>query len=544
MRRALVLVLGACTVGMSATWAACGSEQAQLTPSSVRVDILTDYAPGLEFDEVVVALEEQRISVVAQPGQAWVPAISVGSLSLAPGAHTLAASLRNHGADVVARPVDVEVTGATAVEVALTRSCADVACSAPAACHAGTCVDAKCSNLAPSACGEAECSARTDCPPSSGCLVAQCRSSVCLAIVDDLRCADDEHCDPTSGCVPDAVSVMSCDGQEAGTTCRPAAGACDSPEVCDGVSAECPADSFLTAGVVCRAATDTCDREETCSGTSAHCPLDAVAAANTPCGTEPTEPCDRADVCDGVSKKCYDAVQSFGIVCRERADFDVPLNPGGCDIAESCNGVSKECPPDAREPPTKICRAASPTTAPTCDVQELCGGANRCPPDAVKGNGTLCDAASASVCDADDYCDGVSKFCPESYLVGNVCRAAVGDGCDVAEICSGLDADCPADAKRPAGYQCRAAGGICGVAEYCDGASNSCPADQHRPSGTSCGGSTCHTSGTCTGTSPTMCSGEGQLLPAGTPCPCSGDRCGFCSSIGTCSNCSTANCDF
>jgi len=44
-----------------------------------------------------------------------------------------------------------------------------------------------------------------------------------------------------------------------GTVCRKAVGLCDLDEVCDGVSAACPADKYAPTTTVCRAAAGLCD---------------------------------------------------------------------------------------------------------------------------------------------------------------------------------------------------------------------------------------------------------------------------------------------
>ncbi|HTP28831.1 MAG TPA: hypothetical protein VMK12_24620, partial [Anaeromyxobacteraceae bacterium] len=69
----------------------------------------------------------------------------------------------------------------------------------------------------------------------------------------------------------------------AGTVCRAAAGACDVPEICDGVSGVCPADELAAAGTVCRAAAGDCDIAEACTGSSPACPADSFKAAGTVC---------------------------------------------------------------------------------------------------------------------------------------------------------------------------------------------------------------------------------------------------------------------
>ena len=47
-----------------------------------------------------------------------------------------------------------------------------------------------------------------------------------------------------------------------GYVCRPASGACDAAETCDGVSSMCGADGLKSAGEVCRAAVSECDVAE------------------------------------------------------------------------------------------------------------------------------------------------------------------------------------------------------------------------------------------------------------------------------------------
>lgn len=80
---------------------------------------------------------------------------------------------------------------------------------------------------------------------------------------------------PRFDMVPTEVSVVgSCEGMPAGHVCRLAQGDCDQPELCDGVSPECPQDAFLPAQTVCRPASDACDPAELCDGLSPHCPPD------------------------------------------------------------------------------------------------------------------------------------------------------------------------------------------------------------------------------------------------------------------------------
>jgi hypothetical protein len=60
--------------------------------------------------------------------------------------------------------------------------------------------------------------------------------------------------------------------------------------------------------------------------------------------------------------------------------------------------------------------------------------------------------------------------------------AARGRRCDIAERDTGTSLTCPSDAKRSAGFVCRASAGTCDVLEACDGAAAACPDDAFKPS--------------------------------------------------------------
>ena len=126
----------------------------------------------------------------------------------------------------------------------------------------------------------------------------------------------------------------------AGTSCRLAAGPCDVPEVCDGVSAACPADQYALATTVCRAAAGLCDIPGTCTGSSPDCPVDAFLTAGTVCRAA-TGPCDLAESCSGTDPDCpADSMVPAGTVCRASTDSNQ------CDPAEVCTGSSVTCPTD------------------------------------------------------------------------------------------------------------------------------------------------------------------------------------------------------
>ncbi len=335
-----------------------------------------------------------------------------------------------------------------------------------------------------------------------------------------------EECDQGAGVngMPGSCCAMNCTLKEAGESCRNAAGPCDVPELCDGVTVNCPADAFATVGTVCRASSpgEVCDEVEVCPGNSATCPPDGVQTAGTECRAA-AGVCDVAEACDGVSKFCPADGKSTAL-CRASA--------GVCDLAELCDGIDDDCPADAKS--TALCRAA----ADVCDAAEQCDGADDdCPADALASAGTECRAVAGD-CDVAEQCDGVDPACPADGFVSagtecrgeagvcdvaeqcdgggpdcpadafapdtTVCRAASpGEVCDVEEFCTGSDVNCPADAVEPDTTVCRAAAGVCDIAELCDGTNKTCPADSVEPDTTVCraasAGEVCDVPETCDG---------------------------------------------
>ena len=239
-----------------------------------------------------------------------------------------------------------------------------------------------------------------------------------------------------------ACTADVCDGSgacthpagNAGTVCRPAAGACDVAEACDGVAGSCPADALVSGGTVCRAAAGACDLAEQCDGASSGCPTDALVAGGTQCRAA-AGVCDLAEACTGTGVACPADAKGTQ-VCRDAA--------GPCDVVESCDGVADDCPADALQGATVTCRAA----AGECDLPEQCSGSTAsCPADAKS---TAVCRPTAGACDVLEACDGVANACPTDVLVsaGTVCRPAAGP-CDAAEACAGAGASCPADAVLP-----------------------------------------------------------------------------------------------
>lgn len=199
------------------------------------------------------------------------------------------------------------------------------------------------------------------------------------------------------------------------------------------------------------------------------------ATTGTICGGGGLGVCDAGDTCDGAGT-CVDRLLTTG-ECR-------PAVPGGCDVPESCDGSGYDCPADGFATAGTVCNAAG---ADPCDADDVCNGSDATCAAAVATAGTACRMGSGP-CDLGATCDGAATTCPASTpaAMGTACRAAVAGGCDVAEACDGTSLACPVDGFVAAGTECRAAvPGGCDVAEACDGTAN-CPMDAFVAAGTEC----------------------------------------------------------
>jgi len=274
---------------------------------------------------------------------------------------------------------------------------------------------------------------------------AECDSGFC---VDGVCC--DEACgnstDDCFGCSQAAGATQdgTCETLPADHVCRPAAGLCDYPETCDGLSDQCPADLLYQANHECRRPAGACDLTEYCTGESTACPADARQPADYPCRPA-RSPCDLAETCDGVEVDCpADQFVTTHLECRTAA--------GPCDQPEYCDGESAWCPADVYYGANRVCRPA----AGYCDQSELCaGGTTECPADLHRADGTFCD--DGLFCTGDDSCrDGE-------------CAVHQGDPCgDDGLFCNGQEY-CAEENDR-----CRHTGDPCAVNQECSESLDEC----------------------------------------------------------------------
>jgi hypothetical protein len=170
------------------------------------------------------------------------------------------------------------------------------ACTSTSQCTSGSCVDGVCCNTTATSCGQCyacnvpgsvgtctatsggACSDGNACTTNDTCSAGTCLPGAPLVCNDQNVCTVDS-CNPASGCVYTPGN--------AGTVCRAADNACDTPEVCTGTTAVCGPDVDLQAPVLA-AATD-----QVVVGTCSAAPLafTTPALANGTCEAGTTVTC-------------------------------------------------------------------------------------------------------------------------------------------------------------------------------------------------------------------------------------------------------------
>ncbi len=176
-------------------------------------------------------------------------------------------------------------------------------------------------------CGEDSCPEGMNCDDSSGEIECNCPEGFCKI---DEECIPDGVADEVHLCRicnvdenPNGWSVVA-----SGVVCRLSVGECDIEEVCDGVSIDCPENSFLPEGSACGDNTDTeCDNPDTCNGEGECVPN--FEPAGTVCAPSSGEVCDTDDVCDGLGN-CVETIMEQGSSCDDG-------NP--CTALDSCDGL-------------------------------------------------------------------------------------------------------------------------------------------------------------------------------------------------------------
>lgn len=195
---------------------ACSSSAAEL-----RVDLRTDYAPGVEFDRVHVEVTREGVVVAAQElaveqTDDFIVGARVADVEgMRSGLHQLNVTLSLAGTPRIEHRIVFEQPGGVfAITALITRNCEGIDCSTDALtqCLDGRCVDAMCSPTTPDTCPEPECMVNADCVATLDCGQAICAEGVCIEALDDSRCAAGV-CDRILGCTSsggDCATSLDC----------------------------------------------------------------------------------------------------------------------------------------------------------------------------------------------------------------------------------------------------------------------------------------------------------------------------------------------
>ncbi len=159
------------------------------------------------------------------------------------------------------------------------------------------------------------------CSVERRCLSDLCVDGVCCATSCGGGLDDCLACSVAMGGSSDGT----CTPRVSGAVCRPASGACDAAEVCDGAGAACPIDAAMSDGTSCANAT-VCDGAERCAS--------GVCIAGAPPSCDDGDPC-TADACDALSG-C--ASTSIAGCTGDAGALDAGEGDAGADDAGASDG--------------------------------------------------------------------------------------------------------------------------------------------------------------------------------------------------------------
>jgi hypothetical protein len=431
-----------------------------------------------------------------------------------------------------------------------------VACPTGQTCRGGACVYSGGNGGGPDANG--------DCPAGQ----ATCGRQGCIDVASDTaNCGACRHVCPSPApgtCQGAAVCTNGVCGfapVAAGTVCRPAAGPCDLPEVCDGASLACPIDAFAQTTVECRPSAGPCDVAEYCTGAAA-CPPDAFQPATVECRSATCHDgvATRAATCPASGPACPEVVAAActPYVCGATDCLTACASDADCVPSHHCDagvcladvGLGLACD-EASDCASGFCvggLCCNTACAGQCEACDLTGTVGTCSP---RPSGAVCDDGDA--CTRTDACDGAGR-CVGSDSV--VCTALdlchdVGTCDPTTGVCSNPDkpdgTPCNDDNACTVGDTCQAGECIVGSPRQCLNTHGLCVTVSCAPAagcvetpvayGTPCldffkcdGNEICDGAGNCIEGTPVTCDacnacdpGTGTCVPANNGASCSGD---------------------
>lgn len=466
--------------------------------SALLVDLRTDYVPGLDFVTVEVsatpagATTELPSSRTVSTRDSFLP---VGSRvaeyrGIPAGTTSVRVRLRSRsGAFVGEGRVVVDIQGQNGVTVVISRSCMDIVCPlddpGATACYGGRCVTPDCRPGDMTTCGEAECSADTECTPSASCGIGRCVDGVCFADRDDSACGAMEICDPATGCVGAPV-------EDAG---MPDTSIPDAP-----TDARMPLDraTFLE-----QAREATCGISIACSNRGGIGALFLDIACHsrfTNVFAEVAVPWLRIGPGSGFDETaalaCLAELEAYDDCIVPLPEVCLDAIPGTLPNGSPC-GTQTECVSGICVSPAPECNVG--TCVPAAGMGETCDAVSRCARGlfCAPGTGTCAGYADAGeecstmACQRGLVCDGGS--CRAGPVLGEACTIPIfgADPCVDGNRCSGgacVTPAAPGEACGPCPGGTRCDAGLCRLTT---GPGGRCTADRDCPIFYHCEGDAC-----------------------------------------------------
>ena len=189
--------------------------------STVIVDVVTDFAPGTEFQAVrtrIVDGPEALIQAAEGDDDQYLRARRVATFDseLRPGEITVRVELlRPDGAVLASQSRSGTLTNILAVTAVFTRNCQDVRCREDEVCIDETCVSNACDPSNPATCPDSVlCVEDEDClgPILAECARNMCIGSFCLVETDHSECGAGLYCNAEVGCSPRPTDGACVDG--------------------------------------------------------------------------------------------------------------------------------------------------------------------------------------------------------------------------------------------------------------------------------------------------------------------------------------------
>ncbi|MDI3290925.1 kelch repeat-containing protein [Polyangium sp. 15x6] len=260
----------------------------------------------------------------------------------------------------------------------------------------------------------------TPCAAAGNCPNGLCVDGYCC----DTSCGGGVAGDCQACNVPGVQGI--CSPVAAGTTCRPAASACDAPETCNGSATTCPPDAAQPDGAACNDG-NACTQTDTCQA--------GACTGATPVVCTALDSCHQPGTCNPATGVCNNPAKLDGSTCD---DGNACSQTDTCQ-AGACVGTN-----------AVICQAASP-----CHVPGTCNPITGVCTNPAKPDGSACDDGNA--CTQTDAC--ASGVCTGMAPIS--CEPL--DECHLPGSCAPASGMCSNPAK-PDGTPCT--GGMC-VAGVC-----------------------------------------------------------------------------